>query len=183
MKQSPFWTRRKTGIASAFAGLVVGAVAAGGGSGEDPQATAALLKPAEAKSQTDRAVSEATAALEQKVAEQQAELSRVQEEAATAQTAAVAAAVEAARKDEKAKAAAKVREAERRASVAEEEAEAEAVTAPQALAGGSGGGGTDPRFDTCGAANDAGYGPYRRGADPEYDWYDDRDGDGLVCES
>lgn len=42
--------------------------------------------------------------------------------------------------------------------------------------------GNDPRFPTCGAANDAGYGPYRRGADPEYDWYQDRDGDGVVCE-
>lgn len=44
------------------------------------------------------------------------------------------------------------------------------------------GGGTDPRFGTCGDANDAGYGPYRRGVDPEYDWYRDRDDDGLVCE-
>jgi hypothetical protein len=43
-------------------------------------------------------------------------------------------------------------------------------------------GGTDPRFDTCRAANAAGYGPYRRGADPEYDWYQDRDHDGRVCE-
>ena len=42
--------------------------------------------------------------------------------------------------------------------------------------------GNDPRFPTCGAANDAGYGPYRRGADPEYGWYQDRDGDGVVCE-
>lgn len=45
------------------------------------------------------------------------------------------------------------------------------------------GGGTDPRFRTCGAANAAGYGPYRRGIDEEYAWYVDRDGDGLVCES
>ncbi|MEV6301635.1 excalibur calcium-binding domain-containing protein [Actinoplanes sp. NPDC051861] len=41
---------------------------------------------------------------------------------------------------------------------------------------------TDPRFRTCGAANDAGYGPYVQGKDPEYDWYQDRDGDGVVCE-
>ncbi|GAA4234226.1 micrococcal nuclease [Streptosporangium album] len=32
------------------------------------------------------------------------------------------------------------------------------------------GGGTDPRFRTCGEANAAGYGPYRRGTDPEYGW-------------
>jgi hypothetical protein len=43
-------------------------------------------------------------------------------------------------------------------------------------------GGTDPRFGTCREANAAGYGPYRSGADPEYDWYQDRDHDGLVCE-
>ena len=43
-------------------------------------------------------------------------------------------------------------------------------------------GGTDPRFGTCREANAAGYGPYRSGADPEYDWYQDRDHDGLACE-
>jgi Excalibur calcium-binding domain len=41
--------------------------------------------------------------------------------------------------------------------------------------------GTDPRFGSCAAANRAGYGPYRRG-DAEYRWYEDRDGDGVVCE-
>ncbi|MGW0483442.1 excalibur calcium-binding domain-containing protein [Nonomuraea sp. NPDC003214] len=41
---------------------------------------------------------------------------------------------------------------------------------------------TDPRFRTCGDANRAGYGPYYRGRDPEYAWYQDRDGDGVVCE-
>jgi hypothetical protein len=40
----------------------------------------------------------------------------------------------------------------------------------------------DPRFGTCKEANDAGYGPYLRGVDPEYDWYRDQDSDGLVCE-
>jgi hypothetical protein len=29
----------------------------------------------------------------------------------------------------------------------------------------------------------AGLGPYYRGVDPEYDWYTDADGDGVVCES
>jgi micrococcal nuclease len=42
--------------------------------------------------------------------------------------------------------------------------------------------GTDPRYRTCGDANAAGYGPYRRGVDAEYSWYQDRDGDGVVCE-
>lgn len=40
----------------------------------------------------------------------------------------------------------------------------------------------DPRFRTCAEAKAAGYGPYRRGVDPEYSWYVDRDSDGIVCE-
>jgi hypothetical protein len=47
---------------------------------------------------------------------------------------------------------------------------------------GGGGRGTDPRFGTCREANAAGYGPYVRGQDPEYDWYMDRDHDGIDCE-
>lgn len=42
--------------------------------------------------------------------------------------------------------------------------------------------GTDPRFGTCKEAIANGYGPYYYGVDPEYDWYIDRDGDGIVCE-
>jgi Excalibur calcium-binding domain len=41
--------------------------------------------------------------------------------------------------------------------------------------------GSDPRFGTCREAKSNGYGPYHRG-DAEYGWYDDRDGDGVVCE-
>jgi hypothetical protein len=41
---------------------------------------------------------------------------------------------------------------------------------------------TDPRYGTCAEANANNYGPYQRGADPEYDWYQDRDDDGKVCE-
>lgn len=41
---------------------------------------------------------------------------------------------------------------------------------------------TDPRFPSCRAANAAGYGDYRRGHDPEYEWYRDNDHDGTVCE-
>ncbi|WP_170321353.1 excalibur calcium-binding domain-containing protein [Acrocarpospora pleiomorpha] len=40
----------------------------------------------------------------------------------------------------------------------------------------------DQRFDTCAEANAAGYGDYVRGQDVEYDWYEDRDNDGVVCE-
>jgi hypothetical protein len=52
---------------------------------------------------------------------------------------------------------------------------------PQTLA--ASGGGTDPQFSYCYEANDAGYGPYVQGQDPEYAWYDDADGDGVVCET
>lgn len=43
-------------------------------------------------------------------------------------------------------------------------------------------GGGDLLFSTCSAASAAGYGPYRRGLDPEYGNYRDADGDGVVCE-
>ncbi|GAA2013756.1 thermonuclease family protein [Microbacterium ulmi] len=41
---------------------------------------------------------------------------------------------------------------------------------------------TDPQFRTCRDANQAGYGNYQQGVDPEYNWYQDRDHDGWVCE-
>ena len=41
---------------------------------------------------------------------------------------------------------------------------------------------TDPRFPYCTDAIAAGYGPYVQGVDPEYAWYRDGDGDGVVCE-
>jgi hypothetical protein len=40
----------------------------------------------------------------------------------------------------------------------------------------------DPRYSSCTAAKAAGFGPYKRGIDPEYSWYTDRDADGIVCE-
>jgi hypothetical protein len=55
--------------------------------------------------------------------------------------------------------------------------------APAAPAAPAGGGATNPQFSWCYEANDAGYGPYYQGRDPEYDWYDDQDGDGVVCET
>jgi len=42
--------------------------------------------------------------------------------------------------------------------------------------------GTDPPFGTCAEAQQNGNTPYERGIDPEYDFYDDRDDDGIVCE-
>jgi len=40
----------------------------------------------------------------------------------------------------------------------------------------------DPRFPYCSDALAAGYGPYTKGSDAEYDWYRDGDSDGVVCE-
>lgn len=48
--------------------------------------------------------------------------------------------------------------------------------------GGDAGDDLDPRFSYCYEANAAGYGPYYKDRDPEYHWYTDRDGDGVVCE-
>jgi hypothetical protein len=56
------------------------------------------------------------------------------------------------------------------------------VPSPASTAPSGGGGATDPRFSYCYEANDAGYGPYYQGTDPEYGWYDDADNDGIVCE-
>jgi hypothetical protein len=41
---------------------------------------------------------------------------------------------------------------------------------------------TDPNYGTCKQARANHRGPYVRGQDPEYDYYQDRDGDGIVCE-
>lgn len=41
--------------------------------------------------------------------------------------------------------------------------------------------GLDERFEYC-SRLPAGYGPYYRAKDPEYEWYRNGDGDGVVCE-
>lgn len=42
--------------------------------------------------------------------------------------------------------------------------------------------GLDPRFSTCKEAIKHGYGNYKKGVNPEYEWYRDSDGDGIACE-
>lgn len=54
------------------------------------------------------------------------------------------------------------------------------IVAGKTTAGGDTG--LDPQFDTCTEAKANGYGPYYEGTDPEYEWYTDADGDGVVCE-
>jgi hypothetical protein len=46
----------------------------------------------------------------------------------------------------------------------------------------TGDGSMDPIFSTCTEALANGFGDYVRGRDPEYDYYEDRDADGIVCE-
>ena len=185
----PFWSRAKVGIAAGIVGLSIGAA----GAGEDTEAIAAADS---ARSNLSAATKSLTAAqdekseLESRLVDAQGEIesavSQAQEQAAEevaeAEEAALAAQDEAVRK-----AVAKVRSEEQRKR---EQAVAAAVAAAQASAPtstpqqfASTGGGTDPQFSYCYEANDAGYGPYVRGQDPEYDWYDDRDGDGVVCET
>lgn len=48
--------------------------------------------------------------------------------------------------------------------------------------GGSTGSTTDRQFSYCYEVVAAGLGPYVQGRDPEYYWYTDSDGDGVVCE-
>ena len=57
-----------------------------------------------------------------------------------------------------------------------------AAAPPQTFAATGSADGTDPQFRTCREAKANGYGPYRQGRDPEYDWYRDADHDGIVCE-
>ncbi|HET8684082.1 MAG TPA: excalibur calcium-binding domain-containing protein [Micromonosporaceae bacterium] len=40
----------------------------------------------------------------------------------------------------------------------------------------------DPRYASCKQAKANGYGPYVRGRDPEYHWYNDPNRDGVVCD-
>jgi Excalibur calcium-binding domain len=40
----------------------------------------------------------------------------------------------------------------------------------------------DRRYRSCSEVKAAWRGPYRSGADPEYTWYPDTDGDGIVCD-
>lgn len=58
---------------------------------------------------------------------------------------------------------------------AEARVEAETRASPQART-------TDPDYGSCQQAKAHGGGPYVRGKDPEYAYYQDRDGDGVVCE-
>jgi hypothetical protein len=176
--KKPFWTRTKVGVACGVVGLMIGVAPADGsevGNGaSEPEGAS--------QADVDAAVSAATDDLEQQLAAQEDDAAQQLEDqraqARETRTAAVAAVRKKAKKDQKAAVAAAVKKA-----LAQERASQPAAPPVQTLANTGGDGDTDPRFSYCYEANDAGYGPYQRGVDPEYDWYRDNDGDGIVCES
>ena len=180
----PFWNRTKAAIVAGVAGLVIGLLAGAGGPAATEQPAAdderreVVAEPEisddDVADQIEDAVAEEAARMQEKLDRQRA---NAQERLASAKVRAEKAAERAVRQ-----AVAQVRATEReKAARAVAAAEAEAQQpAPAPVA--SGGGATDPRFNYCYEANDAGYGPYHQGQDPEYDWYDDADNDGSVCE-
>lgn len=156
-----------TGVGAGTAGLLLGLVM--GASGPDVEAI-----EAEAQDAAAVRLSESEAAAKQELSALRKALEAEKEAAVDeAVDAAVGEAVEQEKKMQKKRISKAVD-----AAVAEAESQM-AESQPRTL---TESGGTDPRFGTCGEANAAGYGNYRRGSDPEYDWYQDRDGDGVVCE-
>lgn len=183
----PQWKPRSRialGLVSAF--VTLGLIGAATGAGNDPQkpstTTAALVDIQAQPTPASTASADAVAArqLARKQASEQAR-ERAQEQARLArQQARAAAAREAARVEARrqARAAARAAERARQARIARREA----AQARRAAAAAAANAKLDPRFDWCYEANAAGYGNYVQGRDPEYDWYDDADNDGVVCE-
>lgn len=178
----PFWNRTKAAIAAGFAGLLIGLLVAAGGPAATEQPAAdeqqgvaeePELSGDDLADEVEGAVAEETARMQDKLDRQRANaqerLASAQARAEKASTRAVRRAVEKARTVEREKAA---------RAVAAAEAEAQ-QPAPAPLASG---GATDQRLNYCYEVNAAGLGPYYQGQDPEYDWYDDADNDGMVCE-
>jgi hypothetical protein len=183
--KKPFWTRPKVGAAGLVLGVAIGLAGTGGAESSDDEAAKsdppAQVTPQgatdeEVEQEVDNAVTAATGDLKDELAAQQDELAAQEEQAQAdlaelrtrakkAQTVAVKKAVKEALAD-----------APR--AVVDVPAVVEEPPAPEPDPQPS----TDPQFGTCAEAKDSGYGPYYSGQDPEYDWYTDRDSDGVVCE-
>ena len=176
----PFWTRAKVGAATGIVGLVIGLAAAPGSADPAPSADKASPAPAasaaDIQAQVDDAVAEAEDQMSEKLAtvrdDAQQRLADVRGKSAASQRRAVAQAVAKAHAQDQAKLVQAVAATKAAAQAAAPPAAPAAPAAPS----------TDPRFNYCYEANDAGYGPYFQGQDPEYYWYDDADNDGEVCE-
>ena len=161
-------TKPKIAAAAALVGLLFG-VGMGGGSSEDEVAKA----DADARRLVQKAETDADARVEQATADADQSVADAAQATERATTTAVAEAVAAEKAKRQELIDAAVTKAVKKAKASAPEPRTLVDTQPAS---------TDPRFDTCGEANAAGYGNYRQGADPEYDWYQDRDGDGSVCE-
>jgi hypothetical protein len=188
----PILRRRGTQVGgAAIAGAVLGLLVGAGGSTSatatpEPADISAAVDQTDIDQQVDAAVDEAVGeavdeAVEDAVTVEQEraddrvaevkqdlrqDLRRVQRAAKVARTRAVTSAVERTRRQMRAQFA----------------ATAPAVVGGVTSGSSTGGGATDPRYSYCYEANDHGFGPYRRGVDPEYAWYEDADNDGVVCE-
>jgi len=192
----PFLRRRWVQlVGTGFAGLLIGALLTGSGS---EASTPSGIPEAQVQARINAAVQEAVDS-EQAAAE--SEQASVESEQAAAESQ-FADAVEDLKhaqgqlkslKRELTDARAEVRQVKRAARASQRQAVAAAVSrtktqmrkqaaTAQPRSSTGGGSSTDPRFSYCYEANDAGYGNYQRGVDPEYDWYRDADNDGWVCE-
>jgi hypothetical protein len=182
--KKPFLSRAKVGTATGLLGLLLGA-----GIGASGQPAISADMP-EVKSLVSKGVEEKTAAFADEKSELSEESDQLRVDLEKAQQEAVDAAAAADRQVANAKSAAlKAQKLAVKEAVAAEQAKQAASSATRGFAStgsGSGSAGTssssDPLFGTCGEANDHGYGPYQQGVDSEYSNYQDRDGDGLVCE-
>jgi hypothetical protein len=193
----PFWSRKKVAIGAGLLGALLGLTAGGGGAADADQPSANKQESSTAatsidvQGQVDEAVAQTRSdmedALDTKVEQVMSTMKhklQKQREVADTRLARAESKALAAQRNAVAEAVAKTR-AKARAATAAAVADARAAALAQAPAptpvGGSAGG-TDPNFDYCYQANAAGYGPYFEGQDPEYQWYDDADHDGAVCE-
>lgn len=182
------WKRKWLQIAGASVLAFMVGLGAGGGDAQaeattptDTARDSKAVKRAEAElkqAEDQLGVAEATedrlrSQLETAQTNQGKAVANVRAQARAAQRAAVTRAVAKAKAEQKRVVAAAV-------AKAKAEAAASQPSPPETSA--SSGGGTDPQFSYCYEANDAGYGDYQQGVDPEYDWYDDNDNDGFVCE-
>ncbi len=181
----PFWSRSKVGLAAGVLGLLVG-VGVGAADAQEPAAPRASLPTSQVQpddavdvqAEVDDAVDAVTDEMKSKLERQKtaaaARLTRAGTQAKVAQQRAVRQAVTSA--------VAKVRAEEQAKTAAAVDAALSAAQPAQVQPLASNSGGTDPRFSYCYEVVAAGYGPYYQGQDPEYDWYDDADNDGSVCE-
>lgn len=173
----PFWSRTKVAVVAGLAGLLIGIAGNTGSEAEVPPEASNVSELADVKAELDDALA-AKSDLSERLTSERHEAasaaSKTSRAAERAQKKAVRTAIATTRRVEQKKAAAAVAAAARRAAASAPTTPTAPLAAPAAT--------TDPQFSYCYEANDAGYGPYFQGQDPEYAWYDDADGDGVVCE-